>query len=148
MCAIYGSAPGAYGAGLQGLIDSGQWDGRADLAEAFLNWSQWDYGAVGEPLKDRSGLENRLREVELVLHNQDNREHDLLDSDDYYQFQGRRRPLRPSKVKLQPCGLGITAGRAAQAQTIATGARQSDPQPPFESPMDSGNGQTRIQGRL
>jgi cobaltochelatase CobN len=26
--------------------------------------------------------------VEVVLHNQDNREHDLLDSDDYYQFQG------------------------------------------------------------
>ena len=26
--------------------------------------------------------------MEIVLHNQDNREHDLLDSDDYYQFQG------------------------------------------------------------
>lgn len=88
MCAIYGSAPGAYGAGLQGLIDSGQWDERSDLAEAFLNWSQWDYGKAGEPLKDRSGLEDRLRQVELILHNQDNREHDLLDSDDYYQFQG------------------------------------------------------------
>jgi cobaltochelatase CobN len=23
---VYGSAPGAYGAGLQGLIDSGQWE--------------------------------------------------------------------------------------------------------------------------
>ena len=73
---------------MQGLIDSGQWDERSDLAEAFLNWSQWDYGAAGEPRKDRSGLEDRLRQVELILHNQDNREHDLLDSDDYYQFQG------------------------------------------------------------
>ena len=88
MCAVYGSAPGAYGAGLQGLIDSGQWDNRSDLAEAFLNWSQWDYGASGEPLQDRSGLEQRLQQVDVVLHNQDNREHDLLDSDDYYQFQG------------------------------------------------------------
>ncbi len=26
--------------------------------------------------------------MQVVLHNQDNREHDLLDSDDYYQFQG------------------------------------------------------------
>ena len=33
-------------------------------------------------------LAQRLRGVELVLHNQDNREHDLLDSDDYYQFEG------------------------------------------------------------
>ncbi|NJL45031.1 MAG: hypothetical protein HC922_03355 [Leptolyngbyaceae cyanobacterium SM2_3_12] len=30
----------------------------------------------------------RLTQMQIVLHNQDNREHDLLDSDDYYQFQG------------------------------------------------------------
>jgi cobaltochelatase CobN len=97
---IYGSAPGAYGAGLQGLIDSGQWEERGDLGEAFLAWSGWRYG--GDPgcdgdaidaetivaRADRTGLERRLVDVQLVLHNQDNREHDLLDSDDYYQFQG------------------------------------------------------------
>ena len=33
-------------------------------------------------------LERRLARVEAVLHNQDNREHDLLDCDDYYQFEG------------------------------------------------------------
>ena len=93
---VYGSAPGAYGAGLQGLIDSGQWESRADLAEAFLNWSAWRYeggsdGSGSAPIEaraDRAGLEQRLRGVQVVLHNQDNREHDLLDSDDYYQFQG------------------------------------------------------------
>ncbi len=89
---VYGSAPGAYGAGLQGLIDSGQWEQRGDLGEAFLNWSAWRYDASGdgrcEASPDRAGLEQRLREVEVVLHNQDNREHDLLDSDDYYQFHG------------------------------------------------------------
>ena len=95
-CRVYGSAPGAYGAGLQGLIDSGQWEARADLAAAFLNWSAWRYeggsdGSGSAPIEarsDRSGLEQRLRNVQVVLHNQDNREHDLLDSDDYYQFQG------------------------------------------------------------
>jgi cobaltochelatase CobN len=89
---IYGSAPGAYGAGLQGLIDSGHWEERGDLGEAFLNWSGWRYegsGSAGcEAVADRAGLENRLRQVQVVLHNQDNREHDLLDSDDYYQFHG------------------------------------------------------------
>ena len=30
----------------------------------------------------------RLKAIEAVIHNQDNREHDLLDSDDYYQFEG------------------------------------------------------------
>jgi cobaltochelatase CobN len=90
---VYGSAPGAYGAGLQGLIDSGQWENRRDLGQSFLQWSQWRYdGAPGqaglEAATDRPGLEQRLRQVQVVLHNQDNREHDLLDSDDYYQFQG------------------------------------------------------------
>jgi cobaltochelatase CobN len=94
---VYGSAPGAYGAGLQGLIDSGEWESRDDLAEAFLNWSSWRYegfgGADGHGGSltieaDRSGLERRLGAVQVVLHNQDNREHDLFDSDDYYQFQG------------------------------------------------------------
>jgi cobaltochelatase CobN len=97
---VYGSAPGAYGAGLQGLIDSGQWETRRDLGEAFLNWSSWSYdstspadggpasGGAIEARADRSGLEQRLAAVQVVLHNQDNREHDLLDSDDYYQFQG------------------------------------------------------------
>ncbi|MFS6827588.1 cobaltochelatase subunit CobN [Cyanobium sp. ATX-6F1] len=89
---VYGSAPGAYGAGLQGLIDSGQWENRSDLGEAYLNWSGWRYGGTDsagtEAVADRAGLEQRLRSVQVVLHNQDNREHDLLDSDDYYQFQG------------------------------------------------------------
>ena len=85
---IYGSAPGAYGAGLQALIDSGAWEQRGDLADAFLSWSQWRYAAGCEPEQDRSGLEQALGRVQVVLHNQDNREHDLLDSDDYYQFHG------------------------------------------------------------
>ena len=94
---VYGSAPGAYGAGLQGLIDSGEWESRSDLAAAYLNWSSWRYegcgGVDGSSARlaiqaDRQGLEQRLRAVEVVLHNQDNREHDLFDSDDYYQFQG------------------------------------------------------------
>ena len=33
-------------------------------------------------------FEQRLGAVQAVIHNQDNREHDLLDSDDYYQFEG------------------------------------------------------------
>ena len=44
---VYGSAPGAYGAGLQGLIDSGEWESRADLAAAYLNWSSWRYEGLG-----------------------------------------------------------------------------------------------------
>ena len=85
---VFGSKPGAYGAGLQALIDEKGWDSEADLARAYVAWGGYAYGA-GSAGEARHGLfETRLRAVEVVLHNQDNREHDLLDSDDYYQFEG------------------------------------------------------------
>jgi cobaltochelatase CobN len=85
---IFGSQPGAYGAGLQTLIDERIWQEDGDLAEAYLGWSRWAYGAGGEGRPERGLLEARLADADAVLHNQDNREHDLLDSDDYYQFEG------------------------------------------------------------
>jgi cobaltochelatase CobN len=85
---IFGSKPGAYGAGLQALIDERAWDDDSDLADAWLQWGQYAYAAGGEGRAERALLEHRLGAVDAVLHNQDNREHDLLDSDDYYQFEG------------------------------------------------------------
>ncbi len=85
---VFGSKPGAYGAGLQAMIDERLWGNKADLAEAYLEWGGYAYGggACGE--NARNVLETRLSQVEAVVQNQDNREHDLLDSDDYYQFEG------------------------------------------------------------
>jgi cobaltochelatase CobN len=85
---IFGSKPGAYGAGLQGLIESQNWTTDEDLARAYINWSGYAYGrgAAGHAVPE--AFQQRLKHLQVVLHNQDNREHDLLDSDDYYQFQG------------------------------------------------------------
>ncbi|WP_419911265.1 cobaltochelatase subunit CobN [Hoeflea sp.] len=85
---VFGSKPGAYGAGLQALIDERGWENRSDLAEAYLVWGGYAYGAHSEGKPERQQFESRLRTVEAVVQNQDNREHDLLDSDDYYQFEG------------------------------------------------------------
>jgi len=85
---IFGSKPGAYGAGLQTPIDEGIWADERDLADAWLGWGQYAYAAGGEGKAERTLLEARLGAADAVLHNQDNREHDLLDSDDYYQFEG------------------------------------------------------------
>ena len=85
---VFGSKPGAYGAGLQALIDERGWRDEADLARAYLAWGGYAYGDGAEGRAEQSLFEARLKGVELVLHNQDNREHDLLDSDDYYQFEG------------------------------------------------------------
>ena len=85
---VYGSKPGAYGAGLQALIDERIWDSQADFGKAYLEWGSYAYGKGRQGARDRSGFETRLGQVDAIVQNQDNREHDLLDSDDYYQFEG------------------------------------------------------------
>ncbi|MGS5086715.1 cobaltochelatase subunit CobN [Hydrogenophaga sp. A37] len=85
---VFGPRPGGYGAGLQELIASGRWNEQADLAQAYLRAGAFAYGQDGHGSAARAAFEQRLALVDAVLHNQDNREHDILDSDDYYQFQG------------------------------------------------------------
>jgi cobaltochelatase CobN len=85
---IFGSRPGAYGAGLQALIDEGIWKDSADLANAYVAWGSYAYGTREAGRFDERAFRERLSRIEAVVHNQDNREHDLLDSDDYYQFEG------------------------------------------------------------
>jgi cobaltochelatase CobN len=85
---IFGAKPGAYGAGLQALIDEKIWATKADLAAAYVTWGAYAYGAKAQGENDEATFKRRLASIEAVIHNQDNREHDLLDSDDYYQFEG------------------------------------------------------------
>ncbi len=85
---IFGSKPGAYGAGLQAMIDERLWQTRADLADAYLTWGSYAYGANSEGTADRELFSERLAKTDAIIQNQDNREHDILDSDDFYQFEG------------------------------------------------------------
>jgi cobaltochelatase CobN len=85
---VFGSKPGAYGAGLQAMIDEGGWNSRADLADVYLDWGGFAYGTGTEGEGARDDFTARLKDTDLVAQAQDNREHDILDSDDYYQFIG------------------------------------------------------------
>jgi len=116
---VFGSKPGAYGAGLQGIIEAQNWTDDGDLAKAYINWSSYAYTSTPPTPPYQGGaksnscpppyqggarggeftggewgcsapeaFEKRLGQMQIVLQNQDNREHDILDSDDYYQFQG------------------------------------------------------------
>jgi cobaltochelatase CobN len=86
---VFGSKPGAYGAGLLPLIDGRNWQTADDLAEVYLTWSSYAYtGAETDGREERAAFRLRLARTEVVAQNQDNREHDLFDSDDYFQFHG------------------------------------------------------------
>ena len=85
---VFSSGPGAYGTGLLPLIDAGNWETRGDLTEVFLKWGGHAYDSDGTSSEEINLLRQRLSTVEIVHQNQDNREHEILDSDDYFQFQG------------------------------------------------------------
>ncbi|WP_027214332.1 cobaltochelatase subunit CobN [Burkholderia sp. WSM2232] len=85
---VFSARPGAYGAGLQEMIDARQWQTDADLANAYQAWGGYAYTQKSAGEEARQAFGTRLADMDLVLQNQDNREHDLLDSNDYYQFQG------------------------------------------------------------
>ena len=86
---IFGSKPGAYGAGLQALIDEKIWTERGRPRRRLCHLGRLSPMARSEAgVQDEAQFTQRLKNIEAVVHNQDNREHDLLDSDDYYQFEG------------------------------------------------------------
>ena len=85
---VFSSPPGVYGAGLQDLIDQSAWQTQGDLARAYVRRGGYGYGEQAFGVPAHAEFEHLIGGLHAVLHNQDNREHDVLDSDDYYQFQG------------------------------------------------------------
>jgi cobaltochelatase CobN len=85
---VFGSKPGTYGAGILPLINEKNWKDETDFAEAYVNWGGYAYTGHESGVDARPEFRQRLTAVEVALHNQDNREHDIFDSDDYLQFHG------------------------------------------------------------
>ncbi|WP_447974029.1 cobaltochelatase subunit CobN [Nitrospira sp. Kam-Ns4a] len=85
---IFGSKPGAYGAGLLPLIDERNWKTDEDLARVYITWGGYAFTAEEEGVEAFTLFEDRLAAISVAVQNQDNREHDLFDSDDYFQYQG------------------------------------------------------------
>jgi cobaltochelatase CobN len=85
---IFGSKPGTYGAGLLQLIDSRNWRDDADLAEVYTAWGGFAYGRGldGRPAAD--DMNRSYRRIAVAAKNTDTREHDIADSDDYFQYHG------------------------------------------------------------
>jgi cobaltochelatase CobN len=85
---VFGSKPGAYGAGLLSLIDSRNWRGDADLAEVYAVWGGYAYGRGLDGVNARPDMETAYRRIAVAAKNIDTREHDIADSDDYFQYHG------------------------------------------------------------
>jgi cobaltochelatase CobN len=85
---VFGSKPGSYGVGMLHLMDQRNWQTDEDLARVYITWSGYAYTGADTGVEAASTFVERLKEVSVAVKNQDNREHDLFDSDDYFQEHG------------------------------------------------------------
>ncbi len=109
---VFGSKPGTYGAGLLQLLDghdyaSGDdtggrgtggiasaagagsgWRDDADLAAVYEAWGGYAYGRGLDGASARESMRDCFARIEAAVKNVDSQEHDILDSDDYFQYHG------------------------------------------------------------
>jgi cobaltochelatase CobN len=86
---VFGSKPGTYGAGLLQLLDDpAGWRGDADLAAVYEAWGGYAYGRGLHGAPARESMRDCFARIEAAVKNVDSQEHDILDSDDYFQYHG------------------------------------------------------------
>jgi len=85
---IFGSKPGSYGAGILQVVESGTWRDDADLAEVYTAWGGFAYGRGLDGAPAADDMRANYRRIKVAAKNIDTREHDIADSDDYFQYHG------------------------------------------------------------
>lgn len=85
---IFGSKPGTYGAGILELIESGTWRDDKDLADVYTAWGGYAYGRGISGVEAADEMRAAYRRIQVAAKNVDSKEHDIADSDDYFQFHG------------------------------------------------------------
>ncbi|MFF8763007.1 cobaltochelatase subunit CobN [Nocardiopsis dassonvillei] len=85
---IFGSAPGSYGAGILQVVESGTWRDDRDLAEVYTAWGGFAYGRGLDGVAAADDMRANYRRIKVAAKNVDSAEHDIADSDDYFQYHG------------------------------------------------------------
>ena len=85
---LYGPGPGAYGSGILQVLEQRTWRSDEDLAAVYIAWSGYAYGREGFGVPAEAAMKRRFAAIDVAVKNQDNREHDIFDSDDYLQEHG------------------------------------------------------------
>ncbi|WP_200954548.1 MULTISPECIES: cobaltochelatase subunit CobN [unclassified Nocardioides] len=85
---IFGSKPGSYGAGILQAVESGTWRDDADLAEVYTAWGGFAYGRGLDGVPAADDMRSNYKRIKVAAKNIDTREHDIADSDDYFQYHG------------------------------------------------------------
>jgi magnesium chelatase subunit H len=119
---VFANAPGSYGASVNHLVESSNWDDDGQLAEAFLGRKSFAYGARGEWHEARQIMERALATVDATFQNVDSFEVGISDIDHYYENLGgvtksveRLRGTRPPVLVADAIA---TAGRLSSLEQM------------------------------
>lgn len=85
---IFGSKPGSYGAGILQVIEAGNWRSDQDLADVYAAWGGFAYGRDLDGAPAADDMRANYRRIKVAAKNVDSAEHDIADSDDYFQYHG------------------------------------------------------------
>lgn len=85
---IFGDAPGAYGAGIDALLGSKNWETVEDMEAVYTRWGAHAYGKTTQGDFLPGCFRKRLSQIDITVFNMDNRESSLLSGDDYNSYRG------------------------------------------------------------
>jgi cobaltochelatase CobN len=87
---LQGTPSGAHPEGhtLTGTGRQAGWRGDADLAAVYEAWGGYAYGRGLDGAPARESMRDCFARIDAAVKNVDSREHDILDSDDYFQYHG------------------------------------------------------------
>ena len=148
---IFGSKPGAYGAGLLPLIDARNWRDDADLAEVYAAWGGFAYGrGPGRQGGPRGHGDRPTAGSRWPRTTPTRREHDIADSDDYFQYHGGMIATVRALTGQRPARLlrRLHPPRHRPHPVARRGDRPGLPRPGGQPALGRGDAAARLQGRL
>ncbi len=112
---VFSDPPGAYGAGVNQMLDTGKWEDHKDLAKVYIEWGGYAYGKKVYGQDAREVFRKVLSRVEVTYKNEDTREIDILSCDCFNAYHG---------------GLNVTVEALSGKQPISYSTSTNDPDHP------------------
>ena len=135
---IFGAAPGRYGVGLSGILESGDWRERDELGRAYLEATSHAYDGAGESHAD-AGFGEKIARADALVHVQDMAGQDVLDFGRLRRARGRlRRGGGYAGRDAGDLSRRFDAARAHRRAAPASGDRARAQGPRRQSALDRG----------
>ena len=104
---VFSNADGTYGANVNQLIESGNWNSEDELAETYNNRKSFAYGRSGTPVKQSELLQSVLSGVKLTYQNLDSVEVGVTTIDHYFDtLGGISRAVKAASGEAVPVYIG------------------------------------------